>query len=173
MSNIFLAADHHLGHRNILTFTRDDGSPLRNFANITEHDEYIIYRHNSVVRPKDKVYFLGDVVMSHTYLCLLGRMNGEKILIKGNHDTAKLSQYVPYFADIRGFHQLSGFALSHIPIHPDSLGRWGVNVHGHTHARKVMLTPHQPDTRYFCVSMEALNDYTPISLEQIKQNYDK
>lgn len=117
MPNIFLAADHHLGHSSILTFKRDDGSPLRNFASVTEHDEHIIYRHNSVVRPKDKVYFLGDVTMSHKHLHLLDRMNGEKVLIKGNRDTAKLSQYLPYFSDIRGFHQLSGFALSHIPIH--------------------------------------------------------
>jgi calcineurin-like phosphoesterase family protein len=122
MSNIFLAADHHLGHSSILTFKRDDGSPLRNFASVTEHDEHIIYRHNSVVRPKDKVYFLGDVTMSHKHLHLLDRMSGEKVLIKGNRDTAKLSQYLPYFSDIRGFHQLSGFALSHIPIHPGSLG---------------------------------------------------
>lgn len=63
MPNIFLAADHHLAHEAILTFKRDDGSPLRDFASITEHDEYLICRHNSVVRPNDKVYFLGDVAM--------------------------------------------------------------------------------------------------------------
>lgn len=163
MSNIFLCSDHHLGHSNILTFKREDGTPLRDFANITDHDEYIIAQHNSVVRQHDKVYFLGDVVMSHKWLPLLGRMNGDKVLIKGNHDIAKLSQYTPYFRDIRGFHQFDGFALSHIPIHPECLGRWGINIHGHLHYRRLQ------DARYFNVSMECLDDYKPISLEQIKK----
>lgn len=169
MPNIFLCSDHHLGHSNILTFKRDDGSPLRYFSNIDEHDQYIIHRHNSVVRPQDKVYFLGDVTMSHKSLWMVSHMNGEKILIKGNHDTHKLSQYLPHFKDIRGFHQFDGFALSHIPIHPESLGRWGVNIHGHLHHRRVLDShKQQPDIRYFNVSMECLEDYTPISLEQIK-----
>ena len=169
MANIFFASDHHLGHANILTFKRDDGSPLRNFANITEHDEYIIAKHNERVRPGDKTYFLGDVAMSHKFLYLLGRMNGEKVLIKGNHDTGKLSQYMPYFKDIRGSHQFNGIIMSHIPIHPESLARWGLNIHGHLHYNRVRLVSSALDPRYFNVSMECLNDYTPISLEEIKK----
>ena len=168
MSNIFLCSDHHLGHANILTFKRDDGTPLRYFSSIEDHDWYIINRHNSVVRPGDKVYFLGDVAISHKFLYMVGLMNGDKVLIKGNHDTHKLSHYAPYFRDIRAFHQFDGFALSHIPIHPESLGRWGTNIHGHLHYRRV-LDGNKVDTRYFNVSMECLEDYTPISLEQIKQ----
>lgn len=170
MANIFFASDTHLGHANILTFKRSDGTPLRDFANITEHDEYIIARHNSVVRPNDKVYLLGDVAMSHKSLYLLDRMNGEKVLIKGNHDKCKLSQYLPYFKDIRGSHQFDGIIMTHIPIHPESLARWGINLHGHLHYNRVTVGPfNKPDTRYFNVSMECLNDYTPISLEEVKK----
>jgi len=157
------------GHSNILTFKRDDGSPLRNFANITEHDEYIIKQHKDRVRPGDKTYYLGDVAMSHKNLHLLGRMNGEKVLIKGNHDKCKLSQYLPYFKDIRGSHQFDGIIMTHIPIHPESLARWGVNIHGHLHYNRVRDQYGRPDNRYFNVSMECLNDYTPISLEEIKK----
>lgn len=170
MSNIFLCSDHHFGHSNILTFTNSDGTRLRNFSNIDEHDEYIIAQHNSVVRPTDKVYFLGDLALSkQKHLDKVGRMNGEKILIKGNHDIGKISQYMQYFKDVRGTHQFSGVILSHIPIHPGSLGRWGVNIHGHTHANVVVLPDGTPDPRYACVSMEQLDNYIPISLEQIKQ----
>lgn len=174
MSNIFLCSDHHLSHSNILTFVRNDGTPLRSFSNITEHDEYLIAQHNKVVRPNDKVYFLGDVTFSKKHIHLVGRMNGDKVLIKGNHDNLELKEYLPYFRDIRGFHQFDGMCLTHVPIHPDSLSRWGVNVHGHLHANRVMTAfGARPDERYQSVCMEQLDAYTPISLEQLKSRIEK
>lgn len=171
MSNIFLCSDHHLSHGNIITFERD-GTPLRKFSNIEEHDEYLIAKHNSVVATNDRVYFLGDVVFSKKHIHLLGRMNGRKVLIKGNHDKLELKDYLPYFDDIRGSHQFDGFLLTHIPVHPDSLSRWPVNIHGHLHANVVNKIWHGkdiPDPRYFSVCMEQLDDYTPISLEELKK----
>ncbi len=133
-------------------------------------NEYMVYQHNRTVGPKDKVYFLGDVTMSRNTIGLqiLSRMNGEKVLIKGNHDLASASAYLAYFKDIRGSHQLDGMLLTHIPIHPESLARWKVNVHGHLHANSVKLANGHPDHRYQSVCMEMLDDYTPISLEQLK-----
>ena len=171
MANIFFASDHHFGHANILTFKRDDGTPLRDFASVEEMDEHIVQCHNSVVRPGDKVYFLGDVAMSKksSALHVLARMNGEKVLIKGNHDQCKPEAYLKYFKDIRGSHQFEGLIMTHIPIHPESLARWGLNVHGHLHYQVVKMPLSQlPDKRYFNVSMERIN-YTPISLEEIKK----
>jgi calcineurin-like phosphoesterase family protein len=171
MANIFFASDHHFGHANILTFKRDDGTPLREFSDINHMNEHIVNCHNSVVRPNDKVYFLGDVVMSRktSALEVLGRMNGEKILIKGNHDQCNPEAYLKYFKDIRGSHQFEGLIMTHIPIHPESLARWGLNVHGHLHYQVVKLPLAQiPDKRYFNVSMERIN-YTPISLEELKK----
>lgn len=172
MSNIFFASDHHFHHQNIISFTRDDGSPLRSFRDVDHMNEYMVAQHNRRVKPGDKVYFLGDVALSKTAknLEILARMNGEKILIKGNHDLCKPEQYLQYFKDIRAVHQFDGMILSHIPLHPESLGRWGVNVHGHTHYRQVLVPGTKiPDKRYFCVCMEQLDDYTPISLEEIKK----
>ena len=170
MSNIFLCSDHHLSHSNILTFKRSDNNqPLRVFNNITEHDEYIIAKHNSVVRPNDKVYFLGDVTFTKKHIHLVGRMNGDKVLIKGNHDTLELKEYIPYFRDIRGFHQFDGMCLTHVPIHVESLSRWKINVHGHLHSNRVMCAwGSKIDERYQSVCMEQLDDYTPISLEELK-----
>ena len=169
MANIFLASDHHFSHEKLVTeFKRPDGSPLRSFANATEMNEYIIERHNSVVRPQDKTYFLGDVVFHNKYLHIVGRLNGEKVLIKGNHDELKPEQYLGYFKDIRAYHQFKGILMAHIPVHPESLGRWGFQVHGHLHYKKVLDNHGKEDKRYYNVSMECLNDYTPVSLEQIK-----
>jgi calcineurin-like phosphoesterase family protein len=172
MANIFFCSDHHFYHQNILTFKRDDGTPLREFQDVNHMNEIMVQRHNERVRPNDKVYFLGDVTMSRNArgLEILGRMNGEKVLIKGNHDLCKPQQYLQYFKDIRGSHQFDGMILTHIPIHPDSLARWGLNVHGHLHYQVVRLPLSQiPDRRYYNVSMERIN-YTPVSLEEVKKH---
>lgn len=169
MSNIFLCSDHHFHHANILTFKRADGSPLRVFRDVTHMNEHMIVQHNRVVQPGDKVYFLGDVTMSRNAkgLEILARMNGEKVLIKGNHDLASAQQYLAYFKDIRSCHQLDGMLLSHIPVHTESLSRWRANVHGHLHYNRVMSSPHHIDHRYQNVCMEQLDDYTPIALEDL------
>lgn len=176
MSNIFFVADQHFHHKNILTFKRsDNGLPLRRFDDVDQMNEHMVEQHNSVVTDKDKVYFLGDVTMTRNAkgLEILGRLHGEKILVKGNHDLCTAHQYLKYFKDIRGTHQFDGMILSHIPIHVESLARWGCNVHGHLHSNEVKLYDpiiHQeiPDPRYLCVSVEHL-DYMPISLEDTKK----
>lgn len=171
--NTFFISDTHWGHANVLNFLTNEGTKLRPFTTVDEMDEAMVERWNSVVRPNDKVYHLGDVAMSHRHLHQLGRCNGEKVLIKGNHDTAKLAQYLPYFKDVRGSHQFDGMLLTHIPTHPASLARWGLNVHGHLHSNVVMKMhgdqeTKSPDPRYLCVSVEQIN-YTPISIDEIKK----
>ena len=165
MSNIFLVADTHFGHRGITQFLRSDGvTKERPWDNVEEMDEALVKNWNSVVGVKDKVYHLGDVVINRKALKTLGRLNGEKVLIKGNHDLFRLEEYTPYFKDIRGSHPLAGFILTHIPIHPNSISRWDGNIHGHLHSNIVTLRDGSPDTRYMCLSVEHIN-YTPISLE--------
>lgn len=167
MSNIFLCSDHHFGHANILTFTTETGARVRDFESVEQMDETMVENHNRVVGPKDKVYFLGDVAFHNRTLATVARLNGEKILIKGNHDLEKLSAYEKYFKDVRGSHQLDKFILTHIPVHPDSLSRWHANVHGHLHTRQVLNLVDKVDPRYFNVSMERI-DYVPIALEDLK-----
>ena len=177
--NIFFISDSHFAHSNILTFLNQDGSNLRTFESVEHMDEHMVHCWNKTVSPNDKVYHLGDVCMSKKHLPILARLNGEKVLVKGNHDKEKLNEYTKYFKDVRGSHQFDGLIMTHIPIHPASLARWGLNVHGHTHSNSVMrdhtTNPSKPqirDPRYFCVSVEQIN-YTPISLEQVKQEAKK
>lgn len=143
------------------TFTRSDGSKLRPWNNTDEMDDELIRRWNDTVRPQDKVYHLGDVVINRKHLHTIGRLNGDLVLIRGNHDIFKLDDYTPYFRDIRAYHVLKGanVILSHIPVHPGQLQRWRANIHGHLHANSL------DDKRYLCVSMEQI-DYTPILLEE-------
>ena len=168
--NIFFTSDFHFGHSKPYdTFTRDDGRFLRHeFSNADEADEAIIDRHNAVVRDNDRVYVLGDVCFHTKHLHKVGRMRGRKVLIKGNHDLFTPQEYLQYFDDIRGVHQFKGVVMTHIPIHPESLGRWGFNVHGHLHWNIVRDANGNPDNRYFNVSVERIN-YTPISLDEVRK----
>lgn len=162
----FIIADTHFGHPNIIKFLRKDGSLLRDFPSITEHDEYLIQQWNKTVSPQDKVYHLGDVGFTNfTKLsAILSRLNGTKVLIKGNHDNFKMSQYAQHFKDVRAYHVLDKFILSHIPIHPESISRWQANIHGHVHNNSL------EDPRYYNVSVENTN-YTPLDFEYIRSYY--
>ena len=177
MPSVFLVSDTHFGHEKTCTvFRRADGSPLRPFASAEEMDEEMVRRWNDRVRPQDKVYHLGDVVINRKCLQTLSRLNGDKVLIKGNHDIFKMSDYMPYFREIRAYHVMSGMILSHVPVHESSLARFGCNIHGHLHWQRVMLPrgidartgatlySDRIDPRYWCACVEH-TDYAPILFE--------
>jgi calcineurin-like phosphoesterase family protein len=138
----------------------------------------MIERHNAKVKEQDTVYFLGDVVINKKYLELVKRMNGRKILIRGNHDIFKDEDYREV-----GFQQIHGvrvfvdkFILSHIPLHPDCVTeRFKVNVHGHLHANEIMIDETlmsssymKPDPRYLCVCVEQ-TDFTPLHFDEVEE----
>src|SRR5574343_532307 len=109
MPNTFLISDTHFGHANILTFQKKDGTLLRNgFKDIKDHDLELIKRWNSVVNPDDKVYHLGDIGFTNFPYVerIFQSLNGTKVLIKGNHDNFKLSQYAKIFKDVRATYAL-------------------------------------------------------------------
>lgn len=186
MANTFLISDTHFGHANAWkTFKLADGvTPLRPFTSTEEMDETMIANWNSVVRSQDKVYHLGDVAMCNpTKLrVIFSRLNGEKVLIKGNHDEDKLSLYSELFKDVRGSHSLDNLVMTHIPVHTGSLSRWRGNIHGHLHnyfVRKVIGVDvrtgefkysNEADSKYECVSVERI-EYTPIPFETINKRF--
>lgn len=162
----FLVADTHFGHKGVCIFASCDGvSKLRPWDDPAKMDEDMIEKWNNVVGPKDKVYHLGDVVINRKAIPTLARLNGDKVLIKGNHDIFKLSDYTPYFRDIRGYHVMNNYILSHVPVHPDSKGRFNGNIHGHLHDRRVMKDD-KVDPWYHCVSVEH-TDFMPISFDDV------
>lgn len=164
MTNCFMISDTHFGHQKSCEFLRADGiTKMRPFDTAEEMDETIIERWNAVVKPKDRVYVLGDVAMKRKDIKTIARCNGRKVLIRGNHDIFNMSDYTPYFDDIRGVHVMPArdAILSHIPLHLDSIVRFNVNIHGHLHEKVI------DDPRYFNVCVENTN-YTPMSYEEIK-----
>lgn len=160
MSNIFITADTHFGHKNIF-----DLSPSRRVLGATseEHDEALVSRWNAVVGNGDTVYHLGDVAFKKPVLALLARCNGIKHLVAGNHDTFPTALYLEYFKSVQG---LKGIApsviMSHAPValsyNDDDRWRW--NIHGHCHDRA------SPSPQHICVSVEQTG-FQPVAIEEI------
>lgn len=171
MSNTFVVSDTHFGHAGVCRFLDDSGNKIRPWTDPDEMDADMIEAWNSVVRPKDKVYHLGDVVINRKALPTLHKLHGDKVLIKGNHDIFRLEEYSRYFRDIRAYHVMNNILFSHIPVHPESQGRFVANVHGHLHQRRVMrkskwLGKDEIDPFYFNASVECI-DFRPIALEEL------
>ena len=179
MPSVFLVSDTHFGHAGVCRFTRDDGvTKLRPWNDPAEMDEAMVKAWNERVKPTDKVYHLGDAVINRKALRTLGRLNGDKVLIRGNHDIFRDDEYRQYFRELRAYHVMNGMILSHIPVHEASLGRFGVNIHGHLHATRVkkprgydvktgtMLYSTEIDPRYHCVCVEQ-TDFAPILFEDV------
>lgn len=80
-------SDPHFCHgigkeRNIVTLA---GRP---FSSVEEMDEQLIIRYNDRIGMNDTVLWLGDAFLCHKEKAkeIMGRLNGYKLLINGNHD---------------------------------------------------------------------------------------
>jgi calcineurin-like phosphoesterase family protein len=168
MRDIWLVSDTHFHHKNILTFTDDNGDLIRpGFSCVEEMDEHMLEKWNSVVKQGDIVYHLGDVMMGDKdhFKKFWARLNGSKRLIVGNHDDIKFLANGSFFAKIKMWRVFKefGLVLTHVPIHKSEMGHDLVNVHGHIHQNK------SPTPWHYNVSVEALDDYTPVHIEQVSK----
>ena len=83
MGKILFTGDLHFGHENVLAF---DNRP---FSTVDEMDAELIRRWNNKVGKGDLVYVLGDLIWksrNNDAPALIKSLNGQIILIKGNHD---------------------------------------------------------------------------------------
>lgn len=153
----YFIADTHFNHENIIKYCN------RPFKNSKEMNEYIANKWNSVVTKGDIVYHLGDVGFGSTEELkeLVGRLNGTKILIRGNHD---YKRGLNGWKEV-GFNEvykkklvLSNLILTHEPIEVEENY---INVFGHIHNKP--LDERFNKSNHICVSCDAI-DYTPISI---------
>lgn len=165
-TNHFVISDLHFGHKNLLDPEVISHGRSQDFHTVEEMDEAIIANWNRVVRPKDKVYVLGDICMNPAKQLALymPRLAGSKTLIMGNHDMGEAKLYAKYFKYLRGMRDFDDCVLSHSPLEFVSASRrYTFNVHGHTHRRMV-----QPNWFYWNVCVENTG-YTPLAWEDLKK----
>lgn len=168
--NIWVTSDSHLFHANILNFIDYNGNQTRpGFANVDEMNEKILDHWNQVVKPGDKVYTLGDVVIGdhENFKKLWPKFNGSKNLIVGNHDDIKFLSAGGFFKKVTMWRMMPefGLLLTHVPVHQSSLYRGDKelkNCHGHIHS---MDSPPGP---YVNVCVEK-TDYFPVNIEELRQ----
>ena len=131
----YFTADWHLNHINILRYCD------RPFETVNAMNDEIIARINERVTNDDTLYVVGDAFMGSLQEApgLLRRINGRKVLIKGNHDRSiakmldvgfdeayKTMTYT--FPDNRVAH------LCHYPKPIDLLNDYDIQIHGHLHS---------------------------------------
>lgn len=169
MADIWFISDTHFFHDNIIQYC---GRP---FANSDFMNECLVENWNSVVKPQDKVYHLGDVALGYggnerELSLILGSLKGHKRLVVGNHDNLKSPSLQKHFDKIAlwaGFsHKEFGFTVSHIPLPIEHLRDGEFCVHGHLH-NNISTNP-----KHINVCVEHTG-YTPIHIDVVREMIKK
>lgn len=175
----FFTSDTHFGHARIIELC------ARPFSDVDEMNEEMIRRWNETVGPDDLVFHLGDVALGKIAesLPLVGRLNGKKVLVPGNHDRVfsgenekkrarfrpeylKVFSTILYETEVVGLSDGTRVVLSHFPYFGDSqendrhldkrpsdLGE--PLLHGHVHEKW------RTNGRQFNVGVD-VNDFSPV-----------
>lgn len=159
----WIISDLHIKHQRINIYEKSTDI----FTSVEERDELIINNWNKVVKRNDSVIVLGDVFLTgeSNRIAISRRLKGSKYVILGNHDSQGALEKAGFIVLSRK-HQsyyLQGFELVHNPVDAKSKG---LILHGHLHDLVI------PDSRYMNLSC-CLTNYTPVSLEQIKSEFQK
>lgn len=85
----YYISDMHLGDQRVFDKCH------RPFSGLDEMEDVIIKNWNAKVHPEDIVYVLGDIAEDHydKSISVIGKLNGRKCLIIGNHDLLMESKY--------------------------------------------------------------------------------
>ena len=85
----FFIADTHFNHANIIDMSN------RPFRSIEAMNSALVSNWNSVVMPRDTVWFLGDFAMGPVDEAhkIFKKLNGNKHLVRGNHDKASIADW--------------------------------------------------------------------------------
>ena len=169
----YYTSDLHLCHTNIIKYEN------RPFSSADEMNNYIIYKWNNKVKPKDEVYILGDFAFCDgiTANALLKQLNGKKYLITGNHDSflqdknfdRSLFEWIRDYAKIKDNGEK--LILFHYPIAVwDCQHHGSIHLYGHVHSN---TAEHHPllfklDNAYN-VGVD-VQDYEPKTLDEILKN---
>ena len=164
MSNKWFTADTHFGHERAI---KDE---WRKFQDTDQMDEMLIENWNSVVKPKDDVYHLGDFKLSPKRVTeYLDRLNGRIHLILGNHDYKMKAWEKECFESVQDILYLKplNVFLCHYPMRTWHRSHYGtIQLLGHTHGM-MSEVGRQVDVGVDCW------DFKPISLEQAKARIER
>jgi calcineurin-like phosphoesterase family protein len=169
---IWFTSDTHFFHRNIIKYCQ---ASRGRFKDEEEMNDAIISAWNNRVGENDIVYHLGDVAFGAAIkaAAILSRLNGKKILIKGNHDDRHLKSYQfvnswDYVADSYLEIMIDDIpvTLCHYPmIEWNHMHRGSYHLYGHVHGNRM----HKEQGRRMDVGVDTRTDLAPWSWDEINQ----
>lgn len=168
----YFISDTHFNH--VETIEEFD----RPFSTVDEMNKALINRWNSKVGDGDRVIFVGDLAHAQTENELwtwLGRLNGDIVLLDGNHNPVPRSSFSNCSLPLKTDYQLEKDGYEFYCAHklewiPDSWPGW--SVYGHVHNR--YPNEHrfiEPENKWINVSAE-LVDFTPVSITRLTKWID-
>ena len=188
MGNKLYISDLHFSHKNIIKY---DNRP---YFTVSEMNKDLIERWNNKVKNDDTVYILGDISWDtvENTIDIFQQLKGNKILIKGNHDTNKLCRVLKEQHLIESSYDYleindngKFIIMSHyfIPFWNGQF-RNSIHLYGHVHnswewklmeqVKKEMNTFYDtPCEMYNVGCMLPYMDYTPRTLDEIILNSKK
>lgn len=170
---IFFTSDHHFLHEKILEF-----QPNRLHSSLEQMTEDLIERWNSAVSPTDVVFHLGDFALTwgkkheEPVDKLLKRLNGQKFLIRGNHDRDPVHKN-PRWCKVEFYHEIKvdmgdehaqRVVMCHYPIISwNQRHRGAYMLHGHSHGNLPHTGGNIMDVGVDC------NNFTPVDLVEVRR----
>lgn len=191
--NIFVTSDIHFCHTKMLEYQPTRQKLLTNFnkeryktdeeyrqETIRNFNEQIVKRWNEIVTNNDLTFILGDLAVEYKDIdevnSLISRLNGDKVLVVGNHDDYLLQdkrfskrlfkEIIPY----KGIKYNNKFiVMCHYPIQAfnkqDKQNQDGTNIglhlYGHIHSASLKYEiPHA-----YNVGMD-VNNYLPVNINE-------
>ena len=178
---VFFTSDLHFGHKNVIKF---DNRP---FLNVDDMDEVLISNWNRKVQKDDMVYVLGDISWYNDQkTCeIFERLNGRKILIRGNHDRVH-GKIKNYFEDVTDYKEITlpgnrHIVLCHYPIIFFNRHHYGSYMfYGHVHnSQEWQMTDKYRreleglgiDCNMYNVGV-MVNNYEPVTFDEVIKNYN-
>jgi calcineurin-like phosphoesterase family protein len=150
-------SDTHYGHFNIIGYCD------RPFYSIEHMTEALIENYNSVIGPEDNVVWVGDCFFLKRCIAkdIMAKLNGHKVLVRGNHDAGPSSIYYdlgfdlvvdtwlmleidqtpirvchfPYSSDTPEFNEQADKYARQRPPRVDG----EILIHGHTHSKEKLV----------------------------------
>ena len=150
----FVTSDHHFG----------SWQTMLSWLKVFSHDEEdeAVRTWNSIVKDGDLVYYLGDFHDCNAASAIECRkkLNGDIILVKGNHDILPDAFYNAMFKDVLDEVKLDGVWLRHIPYDD---GRKQIYGHLHRGSRK---DPFMVENG-FC-ACASFHSFAPVEVDAIR-----
>lgn len=160
-AQVMFTSDTHFGHANIIKYCK------RPFADKNHMDEVMIEKWNACIRPDHIVFHLGDFALARGKkrpADYLERLNGQVILIKGNHDHRKvLKDFEEVHERLEIIVNDQQITLSHYRMDVWPLSHRGAwHLHGHSHGTR----PPRMDAKVIDIGVDCHN-FWPLTFPEV------